>query len=655
MELSKRERERETRFKLKSLSKVISLILFVFFVIALSSCRQAIIPIPPFWMEDETLPSGAWDEYFTGGNGSEANPYSISDQSEINQIAELVNDGTTTFNGVYFEITQPITLTNFTPIGTKDIFSKNPFEGVFRGSDPDNKTEITLSYSDSQLSSKNRFVGLFGCIGDGAVIENLKVKGTITNSMKVNTTSGTPSAGLITGHMTTGSTIQNCDVYGSVSAQRAGGIAGEMEGGNIINCTNYAEIKGLAPEPGGSNYVGGITGSATDQSTLKQVYNRGNISSERGTTIGGIIGALEDGSTLSDSYNYGTIKGKYSVGGIAGSVKGNGTLIDNCHNEGIMQPDDTATYETIERIGGIAGTLYESAKISNSSNKSELNFPEFKYVGGIVGISLTNATIDNSTNNANITGKYRIGGIIGQAQNSTITGKDDVITNNGSITATGKIVSENDVGFAGGIAGRADNTVFSYVSNNGLVKGTEDASSIGGLIGYSGNSSVTNSKNEGNVELTGKTKSQAGGLIGYMHNTTIENCTANSNVSAVYHYAGAVTGRASATSPSKNVINNIILSGSISADYGTGGIIGYYEKGDTDIKSINIDTSNLTITATASSNIKGNLIGAVVDSQVSISFENVEINGKKITEENPLEENDGNIGKGFSSITATYI
>ena len=122
------------------------------------------------------------DSAFSGGDGSQGNPYKISSITDLVQLSDDVNGGNT-YSGKYFQLTKDVnfnddntrkptstwndtasTESNFTRIGT----TQKEFAGHFDGN---NKTisGIRIYYGDSS----NAPTGLFGQISSDASVCNL--------------------------------------------------------------------------------------------------------------------------------------------------------------------------------------------------------------------------------------------------------------------------------------------------------------------------------------------------------------------------------------------------------------------------------------------------------------------------------------------------
>lgn len=127
-----------------------------------------------------------------------------------------------------------------------------------------------------------------------------------------------------------------------------------------------------------------------------------------------------------------SITGKNSTGSIAGK---NGGKICNCVNNGTVI---NSSYGS-SLYGGIAGS--SSGSIEDCVNNGRMVINDAVYtVGGIVGSNT--GTVSGCTNNAVVSGKYNIGGIVG---NLSSGGKILYCVNNGNVNAK--------EGYAGGILG----------------------------------------------------------------------------------------------------------------------------------------------------------------------------------------------------------
>ncbi len=240
------------------------------------------------------------------GEGTENSPYLIESADDLSALADRVN-GKKSTEGMYFALTGNIDLSNienWKPIGAS---SSSNFNGIFDG----------RGFAIDNLYSTQG--GLFGYVGNGAVIKNV---------------------GVASGEI-------NC------KSSFVGGIVGWSNGADIINCWNGLDITA-------SGYSGGIVGTVRDgESVISGCYNVGNLTST-GSTVGGIVGHLAANVevTVENCYNAGSVSGKNNVGGIAGQIQ-DGHAVKNCYNIGKIISDS-------ESAGGIIGYATRKNEVTDA-------------------------------------------------------------------------------------------------------------------------------------------------------------------------------------------------------------------------------------------------------------------------------------------------
>lgn len=225
--------------------------------------------------------------------------FTLTTAEQLAGLSKLAKNRTTSFIGKKIVLGADIDLTGkkWIPVG---ITGYN-FCGTFDGK----QHKITGVYV-SQTSSQ---VGLFARMG-GACIQNVLLEDSYI--------CGKDSVGGIVGYMYD-STVDSCVSHAYVkgtntdaSDSRAGGIAGDMQGGIVTNCVNY----GVVVNKG--NHTGGIVGHNQGKG---YVMNCANFATVTGVScVGGIVGQnKEKGSYVLNSYNAGTVKGTiYYVGAVVG-------------------------------------------------------------------------------------------------------------------------------------------------------------------------------------------------------------------------------------------------------------------------------------------------------------------------------------------------
>ena len=321
-------------------------------------------------------------------------------------------------------------------------------------------------------------VGLFGQVGDGAIIRNVTLNG-----------------GLITGRNNVGS------------------IAGSVTGSALIeNITNTADIDG-------EENVGGIIGSLkADGDKKPQAQHFVNSGSVKGTTnVGGIVGEAS-GITLDGRiYNLGAVLGtENNVGGIVGHALN--TTIGNPLGEGAYTIYNQLGVTGGWNVGGIVGLIEGNSTVQNVANHGEVkatgfNAEEYTYHKYDAN--------DNLKNNYEVNGEKIIvhvanaGGIAGSAGSTKDgdiwTAKGHVtirdVSNDGDVTS---VIAEGTdgqrtAGNVGGVVGSAKyTTIINAENSENLVAG---AHNVGGIAGYMLQSTVDSAQNDGgNITATGAIK-----------------------------------------------------------------------------------------------------------------------------------------------------
>ena len=325
---------------------------------------------------------------FSGGTGTQGDPWLIASQADLTALAEFLNSGNAeTFDaenanvgnchGYYFKQTADIDLTGVTwePIGYSGGY-------YFAGNYDGGGHSITNAVSTGKVDPDGfATAGIFGWVAFGSVA-NLHVK----NANFVATGQNNYSyVGGIAG-VCYGSSIENCSVENSSLESRhnnnnncAGSIVGYSTGGTFEKCAaENNQIRTMA-------YGGGFVGEVDDDpdygagnSTFTNCYTANcSVSSKTDdvqgvSLVGGFVGEMTDSAlTVNNCYVYramlsteGTaVPGIKATGVFAGHLWGGGSSIvdTNCFFGacGITENAGTASEKTEEefRNGTVAGLL----------------------------------------------------------------------------------------------------------------------------------------------------------------------------------------------------------------------------------------------------------------------------------------------------------
>ena len=242
---------------------------------------------------DGSYPAVNTSATYSGGDGSQANPYIIGSATDLAQLTVNMANSVN-YNANYFKLDVDIDLNNhpWTPIA---------LDGMAIGAFDGQHHKITGLNVDIATGSVG--VGLFGKVRSG--VSNLHVSGTVKT-----TGSGSYAGGIcgnLTGDGSSVAVLANCSFTGSVEGvSSAGGIVGKMQSvTTITSCKNSGTVKA-------NSFAGGISGSMGSSLYIFGCYNEGAII---GNNAGGI--SVPGNAKISGCYNIGTVTGTGASGAIA--------------------------------------------------------------------------------------------------------------------------------------------------------------------------------------------------------------------------------------------------------------------------------------------------------------------------------------------------
>lgn len=206
---------------------------------------------------------------FAGGSGTSASPYLVATAAQLGAIRN------STYRTCAFRQTADIALSGeWAPIGTA-VFSAY-FTGEYDGD--------SHLISGLSITTGSNWIGLFGYAGNGAIIRNLRVAGTI------NVSAPSTNVGGVVGLADQGTTITN--VHSSVTVTA-------------------------------DNIVGGLVGFLAE-SVIRRSSATGAVTANKGS-VGGLVGYARSSYNslspeISDSYATGAVTGGTGYEGVAGLV-----------------------------------------------------------------------------------------------------------------------------------------------------------------------------------------------------------------------------------------------------------------------------------------------------------------------------------------------
>lgn len=190
------------------------------------------------------------------------------------------------------------------------------------------------------------------------------------------------------------------------SGTRAGGLVGEMSGTSINNSYARVNVTVLAQN---TSQVGGLVGSAQNNSQISNSYATGDVSlststSEGDVYLGGLIGSLRSGN-IDNSYATGDISGRgrtggrLYAGGFVGSVQG--ATITNAYATGNFTVDSSGgSASSFTFMGHFYGQYSTSTLLNTAYNSGSIFSGSCTYVtqdaSNLKGMSLTEIVAEGS-------------------------------------------------------------------------------------------------------------------------------------------------------------------------------------------------------------------------------------------------------------------
>ena len=252
---------------------------------------------PAHWLRNDSINDGypyLFEHPAIIGNGTLANPYIVKNNSNLNTVADRVNNGQSNAYIAFYN-DSIINGASNTSIGN----SSNPFKGkvvfvdgagnpvtngsvtingitnpLFGNTDEATINKITLTGVNINSSSNN--VGALVNIANNSIIDSCYSSGTVAGNNNV--------GGLI-GNGNSCTHITNCHSTANVTGvEYVGGLIGKMDGCSVRKSYAIGNVSG-------NDKVGGLLGS-NDRGNVLKCYSKGNVNRVAGTEklFGKLIG-----------------------------------------------------------------------------------------------------------------------------------------------------------------------------------------------------------------------------------------------------------------------------------------------------------------------------------------------------------------------------
>ena len=152
----------------------------------------------------------------------------------------------------------------------------------------------------------------------------------------------------------------------------------------------------------------GILAGAAGVYIIEKIKTLANCSVDGDKTVGGIAGSTK--GNISNCENHAVVKGAMDVGGVVGSFDGISKSITSCANYGAVTGTKFVT-------GGMVGR-FASGSIQNSANYGDITGSA--YVGSLIGVA-SNCYLNNVLSTGNVTADKSTGLFVGQIQDTSST------------------------------------------------------------------------------------------------------------------------------------------------------------------------------------------------------------------------------------------
>lgn len=515
------------------------------------------------------------DEILDGKEGNHVKDYTyiwVSDGEQLQGINATVNDGGLDFNYALKGDINASDVKDYVAIGTG-----SEFTGTFDGR---GNRIIGLTVDGKDTAN----AGIFDTIGTNGVVKDVNIySGNFTGTAKAGAVAG-ENNGRIEGVVTFGNTVTVTGEGGN-----AGGIVGVNNGNNGKIVTNEDGTITLEPvddelpvtgiidvESTGSVIAGGSSAVAgglvgTNDGALGNSYSNSAVTANKGTGSG--LGGVVGVNTANGNVQYVDSLGVTNGGAhLSNNVGG----IIGINNGNMYSGYNESIVSGKDKVGGIIGENSTGGTVTNIVNATSVTGENesadnvSQYVGGLVGSN--SGSVTNGRNNGTITGTNYVGGMVGNnAQRATLTN----LVNDSSA----EILGEN---YVGGIAGSNAGKITADKENDNLVNrgsitghtyvgGVAGVNTSTGKIANTNNSVVLNA----NEDVAG-TAEYFGGVVG-QNSGLIDGATNTSDIDITAvggSYVGGIIGQNTA---SGRLEGKILNQGSVAGKSNVGGIIGLNE------------------------------------------------------------------------------
>lgn len=383
--------------------------------------------------------------------------------------------------------------------------------GAFTGTFDGRGNRIIGLTVDKVNGQNTANAGIFSTVGEGGVVKDVNIySGTFTGSDNAGAVAGV-NKGRIEGIVTFGNTVtvtgKDGKAGGIVGFNNSGKFTDDKNDGELTNGIYDVESTGSVIAGSSSAIAGGLVG--TNNGGLANSF------SDSAVTVGiNVTGGTSAG--LGGVVGVNTEKGNVQYVDSLGVTNGGATNSSNIggiigiNNGNMYSGYNESIVSGKDKVGGIIGENSTGGTVTNIVNATSVTGENVsadnvsQYVGGLVGSN--SGSVTNGRNNGTITGTNYVGGMVGSnAQGATLTN----LVNDSSAAIEG----EN---YVGGIAGTNAGTITAQNQSNLINRGSITGQNYVGGVAGENIGTIEYVKNDVNLYVKDDTKTAQyfGGVAG---------------------------------------------------------------------------------------------------------------------------------------------
>jgi len=388
-------------------------------------------------------------------------------------------------------------------------------------------TISNLNITNARVYNSWVYTSILAGISTGSTIENCNISGEVQ---------GTSYVGGITGYGTSYSTFTDCIFSGILTAtsHSCGGFIAYSGGHNNFENCSVIDSSLISPDEFLAGFIGWSSYDTFNNCAVE------NITIESHYFIGGMVGRATY-LTITNCHTTGSILitsdstyDGYYVGGLVGEA-GSGSIITDSYSTCNLTRSSSSTRK-VQYFGGLVGDFYGSS-IANCYTTGDIYALDAGYTGGFVG-RINSGSVTNCYSSGDMTvggGETYIGGFCSYI--SSYSGTISYCYSTCNITGVG--IGSNSGGFVGSLSS-ISSLSYCFYKGSIILDTSTSPSNIGGFVGYLSTSSPIHHCFS-YCTLYAPTAGMIGGFGGYVYGN-IEQCFSLGELTCSHYMAGGLIG-----------------------------------------------------------------------------------------------------------------